>query len=325
MGNILAGAMALAAVALAVPGLAKAESKYPTGAVELVVPAAPGGGSDLGARTFAKYAQKRFGKPVVIVNVKGAGGYTGSKAVHEATPDGQKILYQHEAIITNYLTNTAPYSFDGFVVGPSLIEDGSVALFTNGKSGIKTINELLAKAKENPGKLKAATEYGAFTYFMLPKLQQEQNVKFNLVDVGADSEKVVALLGGHVDVMPKIYAGTQSYVESGDFNVLGVPRKERVPNAPNVPTYAEQGVDFTYPPYIYTFFFPKETPKEIVDAFVAVAKDVAADPGFKKDIEKIGLVPVYKAPDEVKETFAGIQKQFAEIAKEKAEVGGAGK
>jgi tripartite-type tricarboxylate transporter receptor subunit TctC len=300
--------------------LPQAQQKYPTGPIELIVPAAPGGGSDLGARTFAKYAQKRFGKPVVVVNIKGAGGYTGSKAVHEAAPNGQKILYQHEGLITNYLTNTAPYSYDGFAAGPNLVEDGSIALFTNGKSGIKTINDLLAKAKENPGKLKAATEYGAFSYFMLLKLQQTQNVKFNLVDAGTDSEKVVALLGGHVDIMPKIYAGTQSYIDAGDFNVLGVPRKERVPNAPNVPTYAEQGVDFTYPPVLYAFWFPKGTPQEIVDAFVAVAKDVAADPGFKKDIEKIGLVPVYRSPDEIKEEFASIQEEFAEIAKEKAEV-----
>lgn len=325
MKRALAVLLSLTAFGFAATGVAQAQPKYPTGPIELIVPAAPGGGSDLGARTFAKYAQKRFKKPVVVVNVKGAGGYTGSKAVHEAAPDGQKILFQHAAIITNYLTNTAPYSYDGFVVGPNIVEDGSIALFTNGKSGIKTINELLAKANENPGKLKAATEYGAFTYFMLLKLQQTQNVKFNLVDVGADSEKVVALLGGHVDVMPKIYAGTQSYLEAGDFNVLGVPQKERLPNAPNVPTYAEQGVDFTYPPYLYTFFFPKGTPQEIVDAFDAVAKDVAADPGFKKDIEKIGLVPVYRAPAEIAETFASIQEQFAEIAKNKVEVTGAAK
>ncbi|MDQ2694009.1 MAG: tripartite tricarboxylate transporter substrate binding protein [Pseudomonadota bacterium] len=310
----------VAALGLAASGALQAQEDYPTKAIEIIVPASAGGGTDLGARTFAKYAQKKFGQPVVVVNVPGAGGYTGSKTVHEAKPDGHKVLYFHANLITNFLTNTAPYSYDGFKVGPTLIQDGSMALFTKGDSGIKTINDLIAKAKENPGKLKAATEYGAFTYFMLLKLQQQQGVKFNLVDVGTDAQKITALLGGYVDIMPRIYAGTQSYIDAGDFNVLCVLQEEQVQNAPNVPTCKEQGVDFTYPAYPYSFFFPKDTPQEVFDKFVQVVQEVSQDPAFKADIEKIGLAPKYISPEEAAQNFADIQEQFTEIAKEKAEV-----
>lgn len=293
---------------------------YPKKAIEIYVPAAAGGGTDLGARTFAKYAQKKFGKPVVIVNVKGAGGYNGSKMVHEANPDGYKVLYFHNSLVSNYLTRTAPYSYDGFDTGPAMVEDGSMAFFTQGKSGIKNAKDLIEKAKANPGKLKAATEYGATSYYLLLKFQKDTGVKFNLVDVGGDSEKVTALLGGFIDIMPKVTAGTQAYIDNGDFNVLGVPSEKRTPNAPQVPTYTEQGVSFTYPPFLYGFHFTKGTPKEIRERFTQVAKEVAADPAYIKDMEKIGLPVRYTTPEDSAKFFAKMQADFAELSKTAAEV-----
>lgn len=310
--------VALAGIGLAVP--AQAAGDYPTKPIELVVPAGAGGGTDLGARTFAKYAAKKLGQPVVIVNMSGAGGYVGSRAVHEAKPDGYKILYFHANLVTAYLTGTAPYSYDAFAVGPTLIQDPSLGLYTGGKSGIKTINDLIAKAKAEPGKLKAATEYGAFTYFMLLKLQNQEKVKFNLVDVGTDSAKVTALLGGYVDIMPKIYSGTQQYIDSGDFNALGVAQAVRAPNAPKIPTFKEQGVDFEFPAYPFGFFFVKDTPQAIQDKFNKIVKEVSEDPGFRKDVAKLDLAVNFIPPAQAAENFANIQKEFTEIAKTKAEV-----
>ena len=319
MKKSVLGLCVLAAVGVASQGVALAKD-YPTKPIELIVPVGPGGSTDLSARVFAKHAQKKFGKPVVIVNIKGAGGYTGSKTVYDSAPDGYKVLYTHAGIVTNHVTNTAPYSYDGFKVGPTVIEDPSLALFVNGKSGMKTLGDLIAKAKAEPGKLKTATEYGAFTYFMLLKLQKEQGVKFNLVDVGGDADKTVALLGGHVDVMPKVYLGTEDYLDSGDFVVLGVAQAERAANAPKVPTFKETGIDFQYHEYPFTIFFQKDTPQEVIDAWLKVAQEVTADPAYKKDVEKLGMVPVYKSPEEAAKNFAAMQAEFAELAKEKAEV-----
>lgn len=321
MKKSVLGLCVLAAVGVASQGVALAKD-YPTKPIELIVPVGPGGSTDLSARVFAKHAQKKFGKPVVIVNIKGAGGYTGSKAVYDSAPDGYKVLYTHAGIVTNHVTHTAPYSYDGFKVGPTVIDDPSLALFVNGQSGIKTLGDLIAKAKAEPGKLKTATEYGAFTYFMLLKLQKEQGVKFNLVDVGGDADKTVALLGGHVDVMPKVYLGTEDYLNSGDFVALGVAQAERAPNAPKLPTFKETGIDFQYHEYPFTIFFQKDTPQAVIDAWLKVAQEVTADPAYQKDVEKLGMVPVYKSPEEAAQNFAAMQKEFVELAKEKAEVAG---
>jgi tripartite-type tricarboxylate transporter receptor subunit TctC len=318
--RILLTTLAAATLAAFATTPVRADDKYPSKPIELIVPASPGGGTDLSARAFARYAQRKLGKPVVIVNVTGAGGYTGDKAVHEAKPDGYKILYTHAGVVTTHLTGTAPFSYDGYEVGPEVVEDGSLALFTQGKSGIKTAKELISKAKAEPGKVKVATEFGAFTYFMLLKLQQAQGVKFNLVDVGSDSAKVTALLGGYVDVMPKIFAGTQAYIDSGDFNVLGVVQDERAPNAPKVPTLKEQGIAFDYPAYPWTLFFPKGTPQAIVEQWNKVAREITGDAGFKGDIDKIGMAVKYRSPADATKNFASIQNEFTELAKLKTEV-----
>ncbi|SER46521.1 Tripartite-type tricarboxylate transporter, receptor component TctC [Azotobacter beijerinckii] len=301
-----------AAVGLSLQGAAQAAS-YPNRPIELVVPAVATGASDLSARIFAKYAEKRIGKPVVVVRISGAGGYNGSRAVREDKSNGYQVLYTHQGLIANYLTKVAPYSYDGFKVGPAVVEDATLGLYASGKSGIKSINDLLARARAEPGKLKAATEYGTLSHFMFLKLQKEQGVTFKLMDTGGDAARLAAMLGGTVDVMAKVYSGTQDYLKSGDFALLGEPADKRAPNAPEVPTYKEQGVDFTFPPYVWSLFFNQNTPQAIVDTWTEVAREVTSDPAYRKEIEALDMAWTYKSPEENAAAHAGMQQAFAEL------------
>lgn len=300
---------------------AEAKEWKPKKAIELIVPAGAGGGTDLSARTFAKYAQRIFKKPVIVVNVKGAGGYSGTRQVYDAKPNGQKVLFFHSNVVMNKLSGTADYSYDGFDVGPIVVEDGSMTLFSQKGSGIKTVQDLIKKAKANPGKIKAATEYGAFSYFMFLKMQKELDIKFNLVDVGGGASKIAAMLGGYVDLIPKLSVGTKAYIDSGDFNAVGCFQKARQLNAPHIPTFEEQGIPFYFPGYTFTLFFPKGTPQDIRDAYDDVAKAVTSDAGFQKDIKKLGLRPSYKSPKEAVKIFAEMQEEMLELAKDMILVG----
>ncbi len=320
MKKSVLGLCVLAAFGVASQGAMAADWK-PSKSIELVVPAAPGGNTDLSARTFAKYAQKKFGKPVVIVNVKGAGGFNGIKTVHDAKPDGHKVLYFHASVVTTNLSGTSPYAHEGFEVGPQVVEDGSLTLWAGPKSGMKNVNDLVAAAKANPGKLKVATEYGAFTYFMLVKLQRDLGIKFNMVDVGSDSEKTTAMLGGFIELMPKSTLGTADYVKNGDMVPLAGTQEKRPSNAADIPTFTEQGVKFTYPAYPFTMFFPKGTPADVQAKFDQVAKEVAADPAFQKDLVKVGVVARYRSPAEAAKNFDAIKVELTELAKLKMEVG----
>lgn len=320
MKKSILGLSVLAALGVISSGAMAADWK-PVKAIELVVPAAPGGNTDLSARTFAKYAQKKFGKPVVIVNVSGAGGYNGIKTAHEAKPDGHKVLYFHANVVTTNLMGTSPYDHTGFEVGPQVVEDASLSMFAGPKSGIKNLKGLVDAAKANPGKLKVATEYGAFTYFMLVKLQRDLGIQLNMIDVGSDSAKVTAMLGGFIDLMPKSTLGTADYIKNGDMIPLGVMQEKRPSNAADIPTFAEQGFKFTYPAYPFTMFFPKGTPADVQATFDKVAKEVTADKDFQNDLIKVGVVARYRAPADAAKNFDAIKAELSELAKLKMEVG----
>ena len=320
MKKSILGLSVLAAFGMASSGAMAAEWK-PSKPIELVVPAAPGGNTDLSARTFAKYAQKKFGKPVVIVNVSGAGGYNGIKSVHEAKPDGHKVLYFHANVVTTNLMGISPYDHTGFDVGPQVVEDASLTLWAGAKSGIKNIKGMVDAAKANPGKLKVGTEYGAFTYFMMVKLQRDLGIKLNLIDVGSDAPRVTAMLGGFIDLMPRSTLGMADYVKNGDMTPLGVMQEKRPSNAADVPTFAEQGIKFVYPAYPFTMFFPKGTPAEAQAEFDKIAKEVSADPDFQKDLVKIGVVAHYRSPADASKNFDAIKAELSELAKLKVEVG----
>ncbi|TKD45237.1 tripartite tricarboxylate transporter substrate binding protein [Azotobacter chroococcum] len=287
---------------------------YPARPIELVVPNIATGSTDMVARTFAKHAEKRLGKPLVIIRITGAGGYNGSRAVHEDQSRGYKVLLTHQGLVANYLTKVAPYSYDGFKVGPVVAEDATVGLYVSGRSKIKSINDLLAKARAEPGKVKAATEYGTYNHFMFLKLQKEQGVKFQMVEIPGDAGRIPALLGGSVDVIAKIYSGTEDYLKSGDFVLLGEPNGTRAPNAPHVPTYKEQGVDFTFPPYLFTLFFNRDTPNDVVEQWAEVAREVTSDPAYQKEIAALGMAVAYRSPQENTAAYAAIQKTMAELA-----------
>ena len=294
---------------------------YPQKAIEFVVPASAGGATDLSARILAKHLQKKLGKPVIVENVVGSGGVSGSKLVYDADPDGYKILYFHNSLILNKISGLSDYSYDGFKVGPAVAIDSTAGFFVNAQSDIKDINGLIEIAKENPGEIKAGTEYGAYTYFMLIKFQNENGIKLKLIDVGSATDKRIALLAGEVDLIPTVWGGSKSFVETGDFRVLGIPAEERADNAANVPTYKEQGVDFTYPAFQYGTFFPKETPEEVIEIFDRVVKEIVESDEFKKDIEKVGVVSTYTAPAVAEKKLKELTKLYTDIFELKDGIG----
>ncbi len=303
----------MAALAVFALGLAQALD-YPKSAVSLIVPAAAGGGTDLSARTFAKYAKAELGQPVVVVNVTGGGGFNGTKKVHDSAPDGYNVLFFHNNVILNNLSGVAPYSIEGFEVGPRLVSDSATGFFANASSPWNNMKEFIEAAKAKPGEISTATEIGGYTYFMILSLQEQAGIKFKMVDVGGNSEKATALLGGHIDSMPNSYGTVQGYIKSGDFRSLGFVSKDRSTVFPDVPTCIEQGVQYSYPGYEFSFFFPKGTPAEIVAKFDAAAKKIAAMESFRKDIEKLGFMVQYLPPAENLKSYGDMQDMYKKLA-----------
>lgn len=307
-------ALGLAAVVFAscLTGCSNQEKEYPSKTITLVVPSSAGGGTDLTARLWAKYASDIMGQQVIVNNVTGGGGSTGTKTVYDADQDGYTLMWYHNTVILNKLAGLADYDYTGFEVGPNFIYDAPCCLFVRADNpyGWKTFDDVVKTAKEKPGEITMATEIGSTSYFMYLQTVAATGAEFAIVDGGANSEKVPGLLGGAFDVMTNAWSTAGSYVESGDFICLGVPTEERCEQFPDVPTFKEQGYDIVCAGYQFTVFAPKGTPESVMKVLDETTKKICEDPKAKEDIEKVGYVVQYISPEDNLRLYDNMMKEY---------------
>jgi len=290
----------------------KDSGSYPTKPIEIVVPAGAGGDTDLNTRTMAKYLEKELGTTMIITNVNGAGGSTGTKKVLDSKPDGYTVLSYHNSTLISKILGLTNYTYSDFDVAGMGVMDKGNAFVINNKSEFENLDDLIAFAKENPEKVTVATEVGSFTHLQLLAFEEATGTKFNIVDVGGASDKITALLGGRIDIIPTQLGLVNSYVESGDFRALGIMSDERLKAAPDVPTFKEQGVDIVMDKFFF-WGFPKGTPEEIVDTFTKALEKVVANEEYQKEMEGYMVEPVYLNPAEANELMEKEDKFYTEL------------
>src|SRR5699024_174017 len=287
-------------------------SDYPNKPIEVVVPVGAGGDTDLNTRITAKYLEKELGDSIVISNIEGSGGSTGIKEVLSKKPDGYTALAYHNAMLVNKIYGLADYTAEDFKYAGIGILDQSNTFLVSEKSEYKDIDSLIAYAKENPGKVKVATEVGAMTHLQILEFQQKTGVEFNIVDAGGASEKITALLGGRVDIVPTSLGLVKDYVESGEMIPLGVIAEDRLEGAPDVPTFKEQGVDMAVDKVFYWAFHP-DTPDEVIDVFSDALEKVAENEDFIEEIQKNLLTSKYFSSEDTMEKLNNITEHDKEV------------
>ncbi|HZG73164.1 MAG TPA: tripartite tricarboxylate transporter substrate-binding protein, partial [Chondromyces sp.] len=175
---------------------AKSASGYPEKPIEIIVPAGAGGDTDLNTRIMAKHLEKELGTSVIVSNVTGAGGTTGTQKVMDSKADGYTALAFHNSMLLNNIYGLANYTYSDFKIAGISVVDRSNTFVTTKDSKFKDIKSLIEYAKKNPKKVTVATEVGSMTYIQMLQFQQQAGVEFNIVDVGGASDKITALLGG---------------------------------------------------------------------------------------------------------------------------------
>jgi len=257
-----------------------ADAAWPEKPVTIVVPFGAGGDSDFNARILGKYLSKELGVTFVVENIGGSGGTIGSTAVKDADPDGYTILQNHNALMISKASAISDFGLEAFeLVGITAANPGDV-IAVNAATGITTMKELVEASNAN--KMTVATNIGATTQVSSFMLGEHANV--TQVDVGAVADKVIALLGGQVDIIIGPYGNIAPYVESGDMSILGVTAKERAEMFPEVPTCIEQGYDIYFPTRFF-FALPKGTDQVIVDKLAAaLEKIITTNEEYAKEI-----------------------------------------
>jgi len=279
-------------------GLTAAKGVYPTKPIKLVVPYNPGGGSDISARVFTKYAEEYFGQPIIVANISGAGGSVGGQEVLNSKPDGYTLFWHHGAMHVSYHTGIADFTWDNFTpVCQAAFSNGSIVVAKD--APWNTIEELMTYIKENPGKVHEAVTIGGTSHFGGVEVDLATGGG-NLVFVsgGGDNEKITKLLGGFFEMTSLTTSAARDFLGAGKIKVLATAGSERDPYFPDIPTMQERGFDVTIVKD-YGVFAPPGLPQDIANTISEIFKKMLEDERVIKDLDKVGVIPLYRNHDEL--------------------------
>jgi tripartite-type tricarboxylate transporter receptor subunit TctC len=295
-----------------------AAAAYPERLVRIVVPFAPGGGTDSVARTLAQEMARDLGQSVIIENKPGAGTIIGTQAVATSDADGYTLLMGTFANAVNPSLNAKlPYDAHKDFAAVALVARSFNIVVVNAKSPYRSIADLIAAAKAEPDKLSYGT-YGTGTSAHLAGELFKSMAKVNLTTVhykGA-APAITDLLGGKIQVMFTTVASAASLIEAGQLRALAVTSAQRSPAFPNVPTVAEAGVPGYAAESWYGLFAPARTPRDIIDRLNKSAATAVKSEAFNKLGVNEGLVMVTSPPDELDRYFRGEEERWRKVIQE---------
>jgi len=209
--------------------------------------------------------KQEFGQPLVFVYKPGASGSIGATEVAQAKPDGSTIgVYTFPLMVMNALTGKGRYdieSFDYLAVASS----DDVVLVTRKESPYKSLDELVAAAKSNPGKLSIGTVESLGPTHLAALSLKDSGVNINVVPLPGGAKGLAAVLGGHVDALFALRGATRS--SASKFNYLAIARADRLKDASDLPTFKENGFDIVYNA-TRIWIAPKGLPKEVRDRLI---------------------------------------------------------
>src|SRR5450432_1138623 len=288
---------------------------YPDRIVKIVVPFAPGGGTDVIARTLAQEMARDLGVSVMIENKPGAGTIIGTQAVAVSEPDGYTLLMGTFSHAVNLSLNAKlPYDPHRDFAPVALIARSFNFVVVNPKSPIKSITDLIAAARADPDKLSYGT-FGTGTSAHLAGELFKSLAKVNLtmVPYKGSAPAITDLIGGQTQVMFTTVASAASLIEGGQLRALAVTSVERSPAFPQLPTVAEAGVPGYAAESWYGLFAPAKTPPDIIDRLNKSAAKAVQSEAFKRLGVNEGLVMVARPPEELDRYVRGEEARWRKV------------
>jgi len=289
--QLIAKLFAAAVLALAAT-TASAQAKYPAKPIHILVPFAPGGGSDFIARFIAQRLTDAMGSQVIVENRPGAGGLLGIEQGVKADPDG----YTLTLIASSYTVNAAlyPLKYDPIAdITPIVqISQGPMIVVANPKFPAKTTQELLQIAKQKPGTINfASAGQGSITHMVAELFQSMAGVKMNHVPYKGTGPALTDTISGQTDIFFSSTATALPHVKSGRLRAIAVTGAKRLPAEPNVPTIAESGVKGFDVLLWHGLIGPKNLPKPAVERINAEVNKILKVSDTAKQLETDGVAP----------------------------------
>jgi tripartite-type tricarboxylate transporter receptor subunit TctC len=292
------------------------EGKYPNKPIEVIVPFAAGGPTDIWVRIVTNALTNELGVPISIQYKPGAGSMVGSAYVAKQKPDGYVLLAASVSFIsaTFLEKESPPYDvLKDFTPIVSCIVVPNV-LVSQTSSDLTSLDALVKIAKQNPGKLTCATPGLGTTAHLVLDVFKMHGVDVIAVPTKGGGPAATSLLGKHVDLAICMYNAAVPHIKSGTFRILAA--TDKMAQEPEALTFPEKGFPEAAGLGSWQGFFgPANLPKSIRDQFAAATRKVIQMPSVKKALEDAGYTLYYKSPDELREKMASDYKDLEKIVK----------
>ena len=316
-------AAAVLSTQLCVAPLAHAQAtqsaaEYPTKSIKIVVGFAPGGGSDFIARIVAQRLTPKLGQTVYVENRPGAGGNLGAEVALRSAGDGYTLFLAATSYTVNANLYQLPFDPVKDITAVARLASGPFVIATNPGTQIKTLKELVERAKQEPGKLAyASSGSGSITHIATEYFLSAAGVQALHIPYKGTSPALTDTISGTVQFMFGTVASTVPHVKSGKLRGLAVTTKERLAALPDLPTVIESG----YPDFDVAVWHgligPKGIPKGIVDKLNKAVIEVLSDPATAEQLATDGLTPAKDSPEAFAQLIELEVKRWGALVKER--------
>ena len=294
---------------LVVPGFAA----YPERPITMVIAYSAGGGTDVGARAFAPFLEKYLGQSIVIINKPGAGGELGFTEIVNSKADGYTIGFTNTpTFISIPIQRKTRFSVDMAAPIANIVDDPS-AISVQSNSEIKSLEDLIAYAKANPGKVTyGSSGVGSDDHLAVLAFMRKAGIEMRHVPFSGEANVRAALLGGHIMVGSMNLSGSLPYQKEGKIKILAHMGRKRWDMAPGVPTMTEQGFPIVFGA-TRGLSAPAGTPDDILTTISDAVKKAVADPGFIEQAAKLNLPLAYLNAADYKKSLYDLQAELQTV------------
>lgn len=285
---------------------------YPDRPVELIVPFQAGGGTDALARAFAKASQKHFPKGVVVLNKAGASGSIGWQHMMNAKPDGYTLAVVTVEIVILPHLGLFNRTYDDVTPIAQLNADPA-SVVVRSDSPYKTVEELIAAARKEPGKLSMGTSGNGTIYDLAAAaFEDKTGTKFNRIPYQGAAPSILSLLGGQLDAVTASPAEVSAHIASGKLKILAVMADKRLDEFNAVPTLKEKDIQLSIGTW-RGIMGPKGLPANVVNTLKTAVAAVSKEPELQNTLKQLNLGYVYADDSGFKQVMARDNQIFKEL------------
>ena len=305
-------------VVAALQGSAALGETYPSKPVRLIVTYPPAGSSDLMGRILGQKLAELWGQPVIVENKPGAAGSIGMDYAAHQPPDGYSFVIGNLGpVAVNPLLSKVPYDVERDFVPVSLIATGPNVLVVNPKTPVKTLGELIAYARANPGKLNFGSGGpGSVAHLSGEMLKSLAHIDIVHVPYKGGILSVNDLIAGHVQMVFSDALPVMQHIRAGTLRALAITSPERSPLVPDVPTCVESGVPGLVAVNWWGVLLPAGTPKAIADKFYSDLVKVMHDPDVKEKFAQLGVEAVSSTAEQFAAYMRTETAKYAKLIKD---------